>query len=258
MKAKTVLKMAGVLVGLPIAALLVLLVLTFTGRSAIPDLLTVNGISVIKDGFVTVGVIPVGDGEVALIDAGNDKSGKVIIDELTRKKLGIDSVKAIFLTHGHHDHTAAAGLFPKAEILALEADVGLAEGRAGSHGPLTRMMPVRPTGIKVTAALKDGDTVTAGNTQVHVYALPGHTAGSAAYLVNGVLFIGDSADAGKDGKIAGSPWLFSDNTALNRDSLKALYRVLVQENARVDAIVFSHSGALVDGIAPLAEYSKRN
>lgn len=33
------------------------------------------------------------------------------------------------------------------------------------------------------------------------YLVPGHTDGSAAYLAGGTLYLGDSADSGKDGNV---------------------------------------------------------
>jgi glyoxylase-like metal-dependent hydrolase (beta-lactamase superfamily II) len=63
-------------------------------------------VRVIKDGFVDLGVVDVGAGKVILVDAGKDPTGKAILDELARRHLGTDAVSAIFLTHGHPDHSA--------------------------------------------------------------------------------------------------------------------------------------------------------
>ena len=81
--------------------------------------------------------------------------------------------------------------------------------------------------------------------------MPGHTAGSAAYLVNNVLFVGDSADVTSGGVLQGSPWLFSDSQAQNRASLAALAARLKKEGVTVKAIVPAHSGALQDGLPQL-------
>ena len=70
--------------------------------------------------------------------------------------------------------------------------------------------------------LKDGDTLMLGPHTVHVYAVPGHTQGSAAYLVDDVLFMGDAADTKSDGTVIGSPWIFSDSQPQDRASLVAL------------------------------------
>src|ERR1051326_3970930 len=106
------------------------------GRQSPADGVEVNGIRIVKDGIVSMGVIPISESTVALIDAGNDKSGKAILAELSRRKLGPDAVKAIFLTHGHQDHTGGIALFRNAQVMSLEREVAMVEGREGGHGPL--------------------------------------------------------------------------------------------------------------------------
>jgi len=199
-------------------------------------------VRIIKDGFVDFGVVDVGEGHVVLIDAGNDPKGAALLTELARRKIGPDAVTAIFFTHGHRDHTAGASLCPNAALYALDADVALAEGREGSHGPLTSiMMGAKPTGLHVHG-LKDGAVTTVGARSIRAIAMPGHTAGSAAYLVSGVLFLGDSAGMKTDGKLAPGPWVLTDDGAKNRASLVALRKMLESEKAAVVAIVPGHTG----------------
>ena len=231
----------------------------FIGRQAITDGFEINGIRIVKDGIVSVAVVPIAPGEVALIDAGNDKTGKAVLAELARRQLGPDAVKAILLTHGHPDHVAAIKVFPDAKVLALGPDVALVEGLVGAHGPLPRLMPVVPTDVKVAHAFMDGETYTLNQVPVRVFGVPGHTAGSAAYLIDGVLFLGDAADAASDGNtIRQSPWIFSDSQAQDRASLVRLDQTLLKDGSDVKAIVFAHSGVLVKGLAPLTEFAQKN
>jgi hypothetical protein len=51
-------------------------VFTFSGLQEIKDGFEHDGVRVVKDGFVSFGVVDLGEGGVALIDAGNDASGK--------------------------------------------------------------------------------------------------------------------------------------------------------------------------------------
>ena len=226
----------------------------FIGTSAITDGRELGpAVRVVKDGFVTIGVVDVGDGKVALVDAGNDKEGKAILAELARRKLGPEAVTAVLLTHGHSDHLAGCHLFPAAKVYALAADVALAEGREGGKSLIGRVVGFKPTGITIARGLVDGETLTLGSRTFKVFALPGHTAGSAAYLVDGVLFLGDSAGSSKDGKILGAPRLFSDDSAQNRASLKGLADRLAPEAATVKYLVPAHSGAL-EGLGPLVAF----
>src|SRR5271155_2007291 len=108
---KRIIKIAGLVIGLIVLSAVAVIVPAFVGRRAIVDGFEINGIRIVKDGITSVAVVPIANGEVALIDAGNDKSGKAVLAELSRRQLGRDAVKAILLTHGHADHTAAILLF---------------------------------------------------------------------------------------------------------------------------------------------------
>ncbi len=254
---KRFLKVLSAIVSLLILAIGGLVAATFMGRRGVTDGQDVHGARIVADGFSSLAIVPVGEREVLLVDAGQDTGGEAVLAELSRRGLSVDAVAAIFLTHGHADHTGAIKLFPKAQVMALEAEVPVVEGRQGTRGPLTRLFPVSPTGVTVTRPLRDGETVAIGDVSVRVFAVPGHTVGSAAYLMNQVLFVGDSADVASDGEIQGAPWIFSDNQGENRASLRRMVQRLQQEGAAVQAIVPAHSGP-VEGLAPLTAFAQSN
>jgi glyoxylase-like metal-dependent hydrolase (beta-lactamase superfamily II) len=254
---KRLLKLIGVLLLLFVAAAITIAAVTFMGRRAVIDGQEINAVRIIAEGFSSVGIIRVDAREVALIDAGQDATGQAIKRELLRRQLEPAAVSTILLTHGHPDHIGAIAQFPNARVMALDAEVPLVEGRAAARGPLPRFFPVNPTGIKVTHMLQDGDVVMLGAMPLRVYAVPGHTAGSAAYFVDGVLFVGDSADVGSDGSLKPSPWVFSDSQAENRASLVRLEQALVRDGAKVEAIVPSHSGT-ASGFQPLTAFARGN
>ena len=250
---KTTLRVIGGALAVVLLALGALFYATFGGLAPIVDgAAPASDVRIVKDGIVCLGVVDVGDGKVLLVDAGKDGAGTAILAELARRHLSSDAVSAIFLTHGHPDHTAGVHLFPHAEVYALSADIPLAESREGSHGPLTRFFPPKANGTHVSHALHDDETIAVGSKSVHVFAVPGHTAGSAAYLVSGVLFLGDSAGLKSDGTLTGAPWAFSDDTAQNRASLQALATHLRPEQIRILAIVPAHTAMAT--IDPLIQY----
>ena len=255
---KRLLKIVGLLVAVLIVGVVALLAATFMGRQSITDGAEASDIRIVKDGMVGVGVIPVSEREIALVDAGNDKDAKAILAELSRRHLGPDAVTTILITHGHPDHTGGVAMFPRAQVISLEAEKPLVEGRAGAKGPMTRLFPVSPTGITVTKTVADGDTLMLGPHRVRVFAVPGHTAGSAAYLVDDVLFVGDAADTKSDGTVIGSPWVFSDSQPQDRASLVALDERLARDNVPVKVIAFAHSGLLSNGRTPLDVYAAGN
>jgi hydroxyacylglutathione hydrolase len=251
---KRILIIVGVVVLVLVVGVVAVVAATFIGRRSITDGQDLGGARIVADGFSSIAIVPVGEKRVLLVDAGQDTRGEAIRAALSRDGLSPDAVVAVLVTHGHADHTGALKLFPKAEIMALEREVPVVEGREGTHGPVTRLFPVSPAGITVTRALHDGDTVTVGDKRVRVFAVPGHTAGSAAYLVDGLLFVGDSADVTSEGAIQGAPWIFSDSQADNVASLRGLVERLSSGEAAVRTIVPAHSGP-VDGLAPLAAFA---
>jgi len=209
----------------------------------------------IKDGMVTVGMIDIGGGGVALIDCGNDKDAKAIHAELAKRSLDESAVKAIFLTHGHADHTGGCAKFPKAETYALAAEKDVVEGRAAAKGFLPKLMGAKDVGARVTHTLADGDHVTVGDVDVSVFAVPGHTAGSAVYLADGVLYFGDAASAHKEGKMTPAKYLFSDDQKQDIDALKALAMKLEPRASEIKTLEFAHTGTL-SGFEPLRNFGK--
>ena len=140
--------------------------------------------------------------------------------------------------------------------MALEADIGLAEGRE-LRSFFRYFGSPHPNGIKIGRPLRAGESLTLGNQMVHVFAMPGHTKGSAAFLLRGVLFLGDSAEATKDGKLAPGRWLFTESRAQNRASLRQLAREIQPRAGDVKAIACAHSGMLTSGLGPLTEFAAR-
>jgi hydroxyacylglutathione hydrolase len=184
------------------------------------------------------------------VDCGNDPNGAAILKELQRRNLTADSVQAIFLTHGHPDHIAACHLFPKAKVYGFEGDVKQAAGEVRFKGPLPSKFDIpKEKLIKVTDLLKDGEPVQVDGLTVTPYLVPGHTAGSAAFLADGVVYLGDNAALKKDGVVP-APWVFSDDVEENKRSLKGLYEKL-KAAGTVKTLAFAHSGP-ADGLDALA------
>jgi glyoxylase-like metal-dependent hydrolase (beta-lactamase superfamily II) len=231
------------------------LVVTVRGTAPIREDVALEGVQVVKDGFVAVYLVDLGPGAVALVDAGNDGSGRPILDALARRGLGPDAVKAILLTHGDSDHVAAAHLFPGATVMALGAEVARVEGREG-RGPW-HLFPAMAPGLRVGRVLRDGETVDLDGVGVRVYELPGHTPGSAAFLARGVLFLGDSAAVTTAGALVHGWWFSNADTALEERSLRALAARLRPLAGEIRAIAPAHATTLVSGFAPLAPFAQR-
>jgi hydroxyacylglutathione hydrolase len=235
---KRVLMWVGIALALAVLAGASVVYSAFASNKAVTEGPLVEGVETVRDGFVNVFVLDSGPGKVALVDAGNDKSGKALLAALARRHLGPDSVAAIFLTHGHGDHIAGCRLFPGAAVYAMRPDVALVGDAANVSHPL-----------------EDGEKVTVGDLQVEAFAAPGHTPGSAVYLARGVLFFGDSAGASKNDEVMRAVRMFSKDPAQNVASLKALYERLLPRQAEVKVLAFGHSGSLA-GLEPLGVFAK--
>jgi len=234
---KRVLKWVGLVVVVLVIAAGSIWYSAFGSNSPIVDGELAPGVETVKDGFVSIFVLDAGPGKVALVDAGNDGSGKAILAALARRNLTPAAVAAIFLTHGHGDHTAACKLFPDAQVYALETEV-----------------PLIGDAAKVSHPLRDGEVSDVGDLRVETFAVPGHTAGSAAYLARGVLFFGDSAGASKDGTMMKAVRLFSKDSGQNVASLRALAARLQPRSAEIKTLAFAHTGPL-SGLQPLETFA---
>lgn len=249
---------------LAIGGLLALLVMAFgsmmgsvfSGLKEMPDGQELPGGSKrVNHGYTSAYLIPMGEAQVALIDCADEPEANAIKAELTKRGLGVAAVKAIFLTHGHPDHTGGCKQFPGAQVFIGDGEQAIVEGRESSKGPLPGMMgPQKEFALTNARALKDGEVVEVGTLKVRAFLVPGHTPGSAAYLVGGALYVGDSFTFNTDGTVRKAPWIFSDDGAVNVASIKRLGKMLAPEAAEVKAVVPSHSGS-VDSLKSLVDYA---
>ncbi len=213
-------------------------------------------VTLIVDGFTAAYMVEVAGG-VLLVDSGADPEATAIRNSLTRMGRKPEDVRAILLTHGHEDHIAGAAAFSNASVYALDAEVDLIEGKRVPDNLIGRFSSPSPTGIEVDAELSDNEVFEIGGARIEVFALPGHTRGSAAYLIDRVLFMGDSAGAGDDDTLHAAPPIFSRDRAENRRSLHSLADRIVNRGSEIDAMVFGHQGPLI-GIESLIDWHRNH
>jgi glyoxylase-like metal-dependent hydrolase (beta-lactamase superfamily II) len=122
----------------------------------------------------------------------------VVLPAVREQGLALELVVA---THSHWDHVAEAGALADATgaaIVAHRLDApDLAQPRPSALFPEIRV-PSAP----VAREVDDGDLLTLGPLEVHVWHTPGHTPGSICLYLprQGLLFSGDTLFAGSYGR----------------------------------------------------------
>ena len=163
--------------------------------------LVAPGLHMIVDVLGNHAYLVVGQTHALLVDScGGFGNLRACVEELT------DLSMTVALTHGHEDHMMGSYWFDEAHISPLDGGVAcwegaeertqriydqvLAEGLVAAEAPFALRDAARPCELPVA----DGDVFDLGGRTVRAVALPGHTAGSMAYLVEdcGVLLSGDA------------------------------------------------------------------
>ncbi len=124
----------------------------------------------------------------------NDKA--IVIDpgaEYNKIKQALKgkTVEAVLLTHGHFDHTGAVGQFQNdgAEVYVSKED---AKMLLNGYTSLAQVFGFPFNPIKADCTFDDGDILEFFGIKLKVILTPGHTKGSACFLVNNILFSGDT------------------------------------------------------------------
>lgn len=126
------------------------------------------------------------ENEAVLIDSGTGKSTSRITENIKNAGVNLQSIKYLFLTHCHYDHTGGAQKIRELSgctIVAHELDaVYLEKGdsavtAASWYG--TDMEPLK-IDIKVKGNSKDFE---AGGLNFHFYHTPGHSPGSSVITI---------------------------------------------------------------------------
>lgn len=126
--------------------------------------------------FVSVYLIDTGDGLI-LIDALFDPHVERLLDNIRTLGFEPQDVRYVLVTHGHFDHAGGAR--------RLQEVTGARIGMSGPDWDLVIDDPGEERARFVPPArdltLRDGDQIVLGQTVIHCWRTPGHTAGVASF-----------------------------------------------------------------------------
>jgi len=149
-------------------------------------------------GKMEIKVLPLGDIQVNCYLVSTEKSALVVDPGFYSQKVeeflkeNSHKERMILLTHAHFDHIGGA------ELLRENTGVNIAIGEkenAFLSDPAVNLSgllsaPLKPFSADIS--LKDNETLNIGDLKIKVIHTPGHTSGSVSYLIDDVLFSGDT------------------------------------------------------------------
>ena len=108
-------------------------------------------------------------------------------------ELGIKELQYILLTHGHFDHILGVNEFkkkhPEAKVVIHKEDEAFLTDTVLSH---SKMHGLTQEPVKADVLVEDGDVLAFDDTEFKVVHTPGHTSGSVVYLLDDLMFSGDT------------------------------------------------------------------
>jgi hydroxyacylglutathione hydrolase len=168
-------------------------------------------------------------GGVIAIDLGWWGADRSVRHALRRLGASPSDVADVFLTHSHRDHVGAWRLLRGSCFHLAEAERPAFVGERGHRGWIPRAVEwLRPSDLPragdVDVRPFSRDTLFAFDADtLYAFLVPGHTAGSVAYLFRGVLFVGDAATYTRWGGFAPARRGYSDDAAAAARNLRALW-----------------------------------
>lgn len=172
-------------------------------------------------------VLPLGDIQVNCYLVSTEKSALVVDPGFHSQKVeeflkeNSHKERMILLTHAHFDHIGGA------EQLREKTGVNIAIGEkenAFLSDPSVNLSGLLSAPLKPFSAdilLKDNETLNIGDLKIKVIHTPGHTSGSVSYLIDDVLFSGDTLFNSSIGR---TDFPTGDFAVLSR-SIKKLYEL---------------------------------
>jgi len=168
----------------------------------------------IRDKFLNAYIFKGEDGYL-IIDAG--MNAKRFRKAMEKTGIRPEQISALFLTHTDGDHTGATGLFSKATIYLHKDEEQMINGTTGKTKYSKTKWKYGPYIL-----LNSNDTLSIDGLKIKIVHTPGHTPGSACYIIgNDYLATGDNLVV-TNGEYKHFIEMFNMNTPEQIESLKSI------------------------------------
>ena len=218
-----------------IVIILFLLYLFSRLRPAATQIIEEN-IYAVRCGFVNFYAVRTSAG-ILLFDSG--ASPAMAKRGLHKLDISLSDVSHIFLTHTDIDHAGGIKAFPNAITNISIKEEKMIDGSTARRGPIYNRK------ISGYQTLEDSETVVIGDTAIELRLTPGHTAGSAIYIIGRDVFVtGDLLWYSRRGKIFPCIWYMNMDNKLEEQSAKAALDAV--KDARL--VLTGHTGIQIKSI----------